>query len=114
MSAAAGRHIGRLVAAPDAATHGRLVATPAARTPASGHYARRHKLSVMGIERIQRSATRVMSLAMVAIGVALVVQAVSNGGSVLRIVLGVLFVAAGVGRLYILHLRTRAGGGGRG
>jgi heme/copper-type cytochrome/quinol oxidase subunit 4 len=68
----------------------------------------------MGIERIQRSATRVMSLAMTAIGVALVVQAVSNGGSVLRIVLGVLFVAAGVGRLYILHLRTRADGDGRG
>jgi hypothetical protein len=55
-----------------------------------------------------------MSLAMIVIGVALVVQAVSNGGSALRIVLGVLFVAAGVGRLYILHLRARAGADGRG
>ena len=68
----------------------------------------------MGVERIQRSATRVFSVAMVAIGIALVVQAVSNGGSVLRVVLGVLFVAAGVGRLYILHLRARARGDGRG
>jgi uncharacterized membrane protein YqgA involved in biofilm formation len=68
----------------------------------------------MGAEQIHRSATRVLSLAMVAIGVALVVQAASNGGSVLRIVLGVLFVAAGVGRLYILRLRARARAGGDG
>ena len=68
----------------------------------------------MGAEQVHRSATRVLSLAMVAIGVALVVQAASNGGSVLRIVLGVLFVAAGVGRLYILHLRARARTGGDG
>jgi hypothetical protein len=46
--------------------------------------------------------------------VALVVQAASNGGSVLRIVLGVLFVAAGVGRLYILRLRARARAGADG
>jgi uncharacterized membrane protein YqgA involved in biofilm formation len=97
MSAAAGRAIGR------------LVATPAALTPGLGH-----KLSPMGAEQIHRSATRVLSLAMVAIGVALVVQAASNGGSVLRIVLGVLFVAAGVGRLYILRLRARARAGADG
>jgi hypothetical protein len=65
-------------------------------------------------EGVHRAATRVLSLAMVAIGVALVVQAVGNGGSVLRIVLGVLFVAAGVGRIYILRLRARAGGDGGG
>jgi uncharacterized membrane protein HdeD (DUF308 family) len=62
-------------------------------------------------EQIHRGATRVMSLAMVAIGVALVVQAVSKG-AVLRLVLGVLFVAAGVGRMYMLHLRSRTGAGG--
>jgi hypothetical protein len=68
----------------------------------------------MNPDAVHRAATRFLSLAMVAIGVALVVQAVGNGGSVLRIVLGVLFVAAGVGRLYILRLRARAGGDGGG
>jgi hypothetical protein len=107
MSAAAGRYIGRLIAT-RATTTRTGVATRA--TPTLGA---EHKLSNMGVERIQRSVTRVFSLAMAAIGVALVVQAVSNGGSVLRIVLGVLFIAAGVGRLYILHLRARAGADGR-
>ena len=50
-----------------------------------------------------------MSLAMVAIGIALVVQALAHGTAVLRIVLGLLFVAAGVGRLYMIRLRRRAG-----
>jgi hypothetical protein len=65
-------------------------------------------------EQVHRSATRVLSLAMVAIGVALVAQGVGSGGSVLRVVLGVLFIAAGVGRLYLMRLRARARGGGRG
>jgi hypothetical protein len=33
---------------------------------------------------------------------------------VLRVVLGVLFIAAGVGRMYLMYLRGRARGGGRG
>ena len=64
-----------------------------------------------GAERAHRGATAVMSLAMVAIGVALVVQAAGSGGAVLRVVLGVLFVAAGAGRLYLLRSRARTTSG---
>jgi hypothetical protein len=50
-----------------------------------------------------RAGTFVLSLLMAAIGVALIVQAVSGHASVIspRLLLGVLFVAAGAGRLYI-------------
>jgi len=46
---------------------------------------------------------------MAAIGVALVGQAVDGGGSVVsgRLLLGVLFLAAGFGRLYLEHRRRR-------
>jgi hypothetical protein len=49
-------------------------------------------------------ATLVLSLLMAAIGVALLVQAVGQGGSVIspRLLLGLLFIAAGCGRLYLL------------
>jgi hypothetical protein len=49
------------------------------------------------------AATRVMSLALIAIGVALIVRTIVAGGGAVAvgILLGVLFVAAGVGRLYI-------------
>jgi hypothetical protein len=52
---------------------------------------------------LHRSTTRVLSLAMIAIGVALVVRtlALGGGGIALGIVLGVLFVAAGFARLYL-------------
>lgn len=52
---------------------------------------------------LHRSATRLLSIAMIAIGVALVVRTIAAGGSslALGIVLGVLFVAAGVARLYL-------------
>jgi hypothetical protein len=56
-----------------------------------------------------RTATLVFSLLMLAIGVALIVQTVSghrSAGSA-RLLLGVLFVAAGVGRLYIELRRGR-------
>jgi hypothetical protein len=48
-------------------------------------------------------STLVLSFAMIVIGVALIVQAVSAGGSAIsgRLVLGVLFLAAGVGRTYV-------------
>jgi fucose permease len=65
-------------------------------------------------QQVHRSATRVLSLAMIAIGVALIAQAAGSGGSVLRVFLGALFVAAGVGRLYLLRLRARAREDGRG
>jgi len=47
--------------------------------------------------------TYVLSLAMAAIGLALIVQALSGHGGVIspRLLLGVLFVAAGAGRAYI-------------
>jgi hypothetical protein len=51
----------------------------------------------------------VMSLLMAVIGVALIVEAIAGArGSVsLLLVLGVLFVAAGIGRLYIERKRGR-------
>ncbi len=51
---------------------------------------------------LHRSATLVLSAAMVVIGIAILVQTVSAGGGPLALgtVLGVLFVAAGGGRLY--------------
>ena len=53
--------------------------------------------------RLYGSATRLLSLAMIAIGVALVVRTLvaGGGGLALGIVLGVLFVAAGAARLYL-------------
>jgi len=61
-------------------------------------------------DRLHRTSTRVLSLAMIAIGVALVVRtlAAGGGGLALGIVLGVLFAAAGGARLY---LQGRQGGG---
>ena len=54
--------------------------------------------------------TLVLSLAMVAIGLALIVQAASGGSSGVtgRLLLGVLFVAAGCGRWYVEMRRGRA------
>ena len=53
----------------------------------------------------RRAVTRAFSLAMVAIGVALIVRTIAAGGGAVAfgIFLGVLFVAAGVGRLYLLR-----------
>jgi multisubunit Na+/H+ antiporter MnhB subunit len=58
---------------------------------------------------LHRSATRVLSLAMMAIGVALVVRTLvaGGGGLALGIVLGVLFVAAGGARLYLQARQER-------
>jgi hypothetical protein len=60
--------------------------------------------------RVHRSGTMVLSLLMAAIGVALIVEAVGAhaGGTIsARLLLGVLFVAAGVGRLYAEVKRGR-------
>jgi hypothetical protein len=56
-----------------------------------------------------RAGTFVLSLLMAAIGVGLIVQAVSEKGSAIspRLLLGVLFLAAGAGRLYIQVGRGR-------
>ena len=58
---------------------------------------------------VHRSGTIVLSLLMVAIGVALIGQVVGGGEQVLsaRLLLSVLFVAAGGARLYLEHKRSR-------
>lgn len=50
-----------------------------------------------------RSSTRVMSVLMVVIGLALLVRTVAAGGGALAtgVLLGVLFVLAGAARLYL-------------
>jgi hypothetical protein len=67
----------------------------------------------MNGRQAHRAGTLTLSLLMAAIGVALVVQAVSGHGGVLstRLLLGVLFVAAGVGRMYVEKRRSGGGGG---
>jgi hypothetical protein len=52
--------------------------------------------------RAYRATTVALAVVFVAIGIALVVEAVIVGGA-LGYVLGLLFVAAGVGRLYVLR-----------
>jgi multisubunit Na+/H+ antiporter MnhB subunit len=53
--------------------------------------------------QLHRSTTRLLSLAMIAIGIALLVRTIAAGGGGLAVgvVLGVLFVAAGGARLYL-------------
>jgi uncharacterized membrane protein HdeD (DUF308 family) len=50
-----------------------------------------------------RSATRVMSVVMILIGVALIVRTVAAGGGAIAsgMLLGLLFIIAGVARLYL-------------
>ncbi len=54
-------------------------------------------------EPLQRRATRLMSVVMILLGVAIIARTVAAGGSPVAIglLLGVLFVAAGTGRLYV-------------
>lgn len=56
---------------------------------------------------VHRSATLVLSAAMVLIGVAMLVRTLDAGGGPLALgtVLGILFVAAGGGRLYVTWRR---------
>jgi hypothetical protein len=58
---------------------------------------------------VHRSVTAVLSLVMVAIGVALMVQAFVGHSGVItsRLLLGILFAAAGLGRLYVEARRGR-------
>jgi hypothetical protein len=59
--------------------------------------------------QLHRAGTTVLSLAMVAIGIALAIEAIDGHGGVLsaRLLLGVLFLAAGTGRLYLEMRRSR-------
>jgi hypothetical protein len=58
---------------------------------------------------VHRSGTYVLSVLMAAIGVALIVQVLAGDGGVLsaRLLLGVLFLAGGIARLYLEHKRGR-------
>jgi hypothetical protein len=57
-----------------------------------------------------RTATFVLSLLMAALGIGLIVQALSGAGALSpRMLLGVLFIAAGAGRMYLEKRRGRAG-----
>jgi hypothetical protein len=58
--------------------------------------------------QVHRTGTTVLSSAMVAIGIALAVEAVLGEGVFsARLLLGVLFVAGGSGRLYVQVRRDR-------
>jgi hypothetical protein len=58
--------------------------------------------------QVHRTGTTVLSLAMVAIGIALAVEAIGGDGVLsARLLLGVLFVAGGSGRLYLEMRRGR-------
>jgi hypothetical protein len=52
---------------------------------------------------VHRNATKILSVAMLVIGLALVVRAVAGGGGPLAVgvVFGLLFIAAGAGRLWV-------------
>jgi hypothetical protein len=57
---------------------------------------------------VHRGATRVMSVAMIVIGVAILVSTIARGGGPLAvgILLGVMFFAAGAGRLLVERHRS--------
>ncbi|HEY2217140.1 MAG TPA: hypothetical protein VGH21_06570 [Solirubrobacteraceae bacterium] len=59
---------------------------------------------------VHSSGTVVLSVLMIAIGVALIVQVIGGNGGVLsaRLLLGLLFFAAGIARLWIERKRGRA------
>jgi hypothetical protein len=62
----------------------------------------------MNGRQAHRMSTLVLSLLMGALGLALIVQAVSAGSPLSpRLLLGVLFVAAGAGRWYVEVRRAR-------
>ena len=58
---------------------------------------------------LHSKATSTMSAVMVVIGIAILASTLARGGGPLAVglLLGVLFVAAGAGRLYIERLRRR-------
>lgn len=58
--------------------------------------------------QVHRTGTTVLSLAMVAIGIALAVEAIGSGGVLsARLLLGVLFLAGGSARLYLEIRKSR-------
>ena len=63
----------------------------------------------MNGRQAHRAGTWVLSVLMAAIGVALIAEAIGGHGSAIspRLLLGVLFIAAGLGRLYLEVRRGR-------
>ena len=59
--------------------------------------------------QLHRSTTRLLSFAMIVIGVLLVVRTIAAGGGglALGLILGVLFVAAGGARIYLQTRQER-------
>jgi hypothetical protein len=58
---------------------------------------------------VHRGATVVLSAAMIVLGVAILVSTLARGGgpAAIGLLLGVLFVLAGAGRLYVERARGR-------
>jgi hypothetical protein len=54
---------------------------------------------------MHRAAVSAFGVAFVAIGLAMLVVTTIHGGGVVGYLLGVLFIAAGAGRLYLLRRR---------
>jgi len=52
-----------------------------------------------------RGATALFALAFLGIGIALLVVTAARGGGLVGYLLGVLFIALGVGRVYLLRTR---------
>jgi hypothetical protein len=54
---------------------------------------------------VHRNATRILSVAMLVLGIAMIVRAVTAGGGPLAVgvIFGLLFVAAGAGRLWVAN-----------
>lgn len=63
----------------------------------------------MSGRQVHRTSTWVLSIAMLAIGVVLAIEAIAGAGGVIstRLLLALLFVAAGGGRIYV---EVRRGG----
>jgi hypothetical protein len=55
---------------------------------------------------LYRGATALFAVAFLGIGIALLVVTAARGGGLLGYLMGVLFTALGVGRLYLLRMRT--------
>ena len=54
---------------------------------------------------LYRGATALFALAFLGIGIALLVVTAARGGGLVGYLLGVLFIALGVGRFYLLRTR---------
>jgi hypothetical protein len=63
----------------------------------------------MSGRQVHRTGTLALSIAMVAIGAALAVEALAGEGGVIsiRLLLGLMFLAAGIGRIYLELRRGR-------